>query len=61
MATVLITGAAGFIGSSVAHALLARGDAVIGIDNVNDYYDVTLKEARLARLTVKDGFATTGP
>jgi UDP-glucuronate 4-epimerase len=53
---VLVTGAAGFIGSSVSHALLARGDEVIGIDNLNDYYDVRLKEARLARLTPQDGF-----
>jgi UDP-glucuronate 4-epimerase len=57
MATILVTGAAGFIGSSVSHALLARGDTVIGIDNLNDYYDVTLKEARLARLTANDGFS----
>lgn len=56
MATVLVTGAAGFIGSSVAHALLARGDSVIGIDNLNDYYDVTLKQARLAGLTPQAGF-----
>ena len=56
MATILVTGAAGFIGPSVSHALLARGDAVIGIDNLNDYYDVTLKQARLDRLTVKPGF-----
>ncbi len=47
---ILLTGAAGFIGMHVAHALLARGDSVIGVDNVNDYYDVTLKEARLAHL-----------
>ncbi|MBV9548138.1 MAG: NAD-dependent epimerase/dehydratase family protein [Alphaproteobacteria bacterium] len=53
---VLVTGAAGFIGSSVSHALLARGDEVIGIDNLNDYYDVSLKEARLARLTPQNGF-----
>jgi UDP-glucuronate 4-epimerase len=57
MATILVTGAAGFIGSSVSHALLARGDTVIGIDNLNDYYDVTLKEARLARLTSQPGFS----
>jgi UDP-glucuronate 4-epimerase len=56
MATILATGAAGFIGSSVSHALLARGDSVIGIDNLNTYYDVTLKEARLARLTAQPGF-----
>ena len=46
---VLITGAAGFIGSALALRLLARGDRVIGVDNLNDYYDVALKEARLAR------------
>ncbi len=49
--TVLVTGAAGFIGFHVCHALLARGDAVVGIDNVNDYYDVALKKARLADQT----------
>ena len=48
--SILITGAAGFIGSHVAHRLLARGDTVVGIDNLNTSYDVTLKEARLARL-----------
>jgi UDP-glucuronate 4-epimerase len=47
---VLVTGAAGFVGFHVARALLARGDAVTGFDNVNDYYDVRLKEARLAEL-----------
>lgn len=47
---VLVTGAAGFIGYSLAVKLLARGDSVIGLDIVNDYYDVTLKEARLAHL-----------
>lgn len=52
----LVTGTAGFIGSHVAHILLDRGDEVVGIDNVNDYYDVNLKEARLARLKVKPGF-----
>ncbi len=46
---VLITGAAGFIGSALALRLLARGDRVIGVDNLNDYYEVALKEARLAR------------
>ncbi len=53
---VLITGAAGFIGSTLAHRLLDRGDVVLGYDNLNDYYDVRLKQARLARLTVRDGF-----
>lgn len=47
---VLVTGAAGFIGSHVANALAARGDKVIGLDNLNNYYDVALKHARLARL-----------
>jgi UDP-glucuronate 4-epimerase len=47
---VLVTGAAGFIGFHVARRLLDRGDAVLGIDNLNDYYDVRLKEARLAEL-----------
>lgn len=53
---VLVTGTAGFIGAALAQALLARGDEVIGIDNVNDYYDVGLKEARLARLKSHPGF-----
>lgn len=48
---VLVTGAAGFIGSTLSLRLLARGDEVFGFDNLNDYYDVSLKEARLARLT----------
>lgn len=47
---VLVTGAAGFIGSHVSQRLLDRGDEVVGIDNLNDYYDVNLKHARLARL-----------
>jgi UDP-glucuronate 4-epimerase len=47
---ILVTGAAGFIGSHVSHALLARGEAVLGVDNLNDYYDVSLKQARLSRL-----------
>ena len=54
---VLVTGAAGFIGSTLSHVLLARGDAVHGIDNQNDYYDVRLKEARLARLTPHKQFS----
>jgi UDP-glucuronate 4-epimerase len=53
---VLVTGAAGFIGAAVAQALLARGDAVIGVDNLNDYYDVGLKKARLAQLTSNKAF-----
>lgn len=48
--TILVTGVAGFIGSATAQALLGRGERVIGIDNLNDYYDVTLKEARLQRV-----------
>ena len=53
---ILVTGAAGFIGMHVAQRLLARGDQVIGLDNLNDYYDVRLKEARLARLSALPGF-----
>ncbi len=53
---ILVTGTAGFIGSHVAHYLLDRGDEVIGIDNLNDYYDVNLKKDRLARLNARDGF-----
>jgi UDP-glucuronate 4-epimerase len=54
---VLVTGAAGFIGSSVSRRLLDRGDTVVGFDNLNDYYDVSLKEARLARLTGHANFS----
>ena len=54
--TILVTGAAGFIGHAVALSLLDRGDRVVGVDNVNDYYDTRLKEARLARLNRHGGF-----
>jgi UDP-glucuronate 4-epimerase len=53
----LVTGAAGFIGSHTSHRLLARGDEVVGLDNLNDYYDPLLKEARLARLQALPGFS----
>ena len=54
---ILVTGAAGFIGFHLAERLLARGETVIGLDNLNDYYEVGLKEARLARLQAQAGFA----
>ena len=53
---ILVTGSAGFIGSTLALRLLERGDEVIGLDNLNDYYDVNLKLARLARLQPYSGF-----
>ena len=56
MAVILVTGSAGFIGSHVAHRLLDRGDAVVGLDNLNPYYDPTLKQARLARLEAREGY-----
>src|ERR1700745_1716479 len=54
--SILLTGAAGFIGSHVAKALLERGDRVVGVDNLNDYYDVRLKQARLALLSAYPDF-----
>src|SRR5688572_8880571 len=53
---VLVTGAAGFIGFYTAKALLDRGNQVVGLDNLNDYYDPALKQARLARLEGRNGF-----
>lgn len=55
--TVLVTGAAGFIGFHTCRALAARGERIIGVDNINDYYDPLLKRARLAELEKLDGFA----
>ena len=54
--TILVTGAAGFIGFHVARALLDRGETVVGVDNLTDYYEVSLKEARLAQLHASDRF-----
>ena len=54
--TILVTGVAGFIGYHLCEALLARGESVIGVDNLSPYYDVALKEARLARLERHAGF-----
>ena len=56
---VFITGVAGFIGSTLAHLLLDQGHQVAGIDSLNDYYDPTLKTARLDRLMAREGFAFT--
>ncbi|MCH8204382.1 MAG: NAD-dependent epimerase [Candidatus Hydrogenedentes bacterium] len=57
MKPILVTGAAGFIGSHVCQVLLARGDEIVGFDNLNDYYEVSLKEARLARLQAHERFS----
>ena len=56
MKHIMITGVAGFIGAELALRLLERGDAVYGVDNMNDYYDVSLKEARLARIKDHERF-----
>ena len=53
---ILLTGAAGFIGMTTTLRLLARGDEVVGLDNLNDYYSVALKQDRLARLTPHERF-----
>jgi UDP-glucuronate 4-epimerase len=54
---ILVTGAAGFIGHATAHRLLERGEEVIGIDNINDYYDPSLKEARLSTFNGRRSFS----
>jgi UDP-glucuronate 4-epimerase len=54
---ILLTGVAGFIGYHVAQVLLGRGEAVVGVDNLNDYYDVSLKQARLERLRASSSFS----
>ena len=54
---ILVTGAAGFIGFHLSQRFLARGDSVVGLDNLNDYYEVSLKEARLKQLTGKESFS----
>ena len=54
---ILVTGTAGFIGMHVAGKLLGDGHDVVGVDNLNDYYDVRLKESRLKLLTESDNFA----
>ena len=56
---ILVTGAAGFIGARLSEHLLQRGDEIIGVDNLNDYYDVNLKYARLARIESHPGFSFT--
>jgi len=54
---IMVTGAAGFIGFHVSKRMLERGDKVLGIDNLNDYYDVSLKEARLAQIQEHERFS----
>jgi UDP-glucuronate 4-epimerase len=57
--TILITGSAGFIGAQLCKQLLERGESVVGIDNLNNYYDVNLKKARLAQLANYSNFLFT--
>ncbi len=57
MVKILVTGAAGFIGFHLSQQLIARGDEVVGLDNLNNYYDVSLKKDRLAQLQEKSGFS----
>jgi len=57
MSRILVTGAAGFIGFHLSRRLLGRGDQVVGLDNLNDYYDVRLKQDRLKQLTAMEGFS----
>ncbi len=54
---ILVTGAAGFIGAALSEKLLRRGDQLVGIDNLNEYYDVNLKNSRLNRLSSHSGFS----
>ena len=56
MSKILVTGAAGFIGSHLSKRLLLRGDRVVGLDNLNDYYDVNLKLSRLRQITLDPNF-----
>jgi UDP-glucuronate 4-epimerase len=58
---ILVTGGAGFIGYHTTLNLIARGHEVVGLDNLNEYYDVTLKEARLDRLKQQAGFRSIWP
>ena len=60
MTDFLITGAAGFIGSHMSRRILREGLSVVGLDNLNDYYDVRLKEDRLAQLESQPGFELRG-
>ncbi|SVD49885.1 uncharacterized protein METZ01_LOCUS402739, partial [marine metagenome] len=55
--TILVTGAAGFIGFHVVKTLIQMGEKVVGVDNLNDYYDVALKNSRLSQLTVSPNFS----